>query len=236
MQKYLFIFLLSSLLGYAQTVEQVFKKLNTQYSAPQPLQYKSEYRLYKAENLKKAEEVYGGTYFKNAADDTFVTIGDMEILNTRKLNLKVSNSERAIVISNPVNVIRGELDMKQVLNLCTIRDFKKILSGWQIALIPKKYSNLPYSLIVIDVNKEYFLQKQVFYYNSKMNFSKDYRRSDDHLPRLEITFREYSRTNPSKSVFSTARYFNTVKGQLVFGAKYKNYEVTDQRIVSNPIK
>lgn len=220
-------------LAHTQTVNEVFQRLAKQYSLAQPLQYKSNYSLYKDFNSKKVEQSYKGIYYKNERNEIYTKIGDTEILNSKAVHLKISSEEKAIEISAPVSNYAGDFDMKPLLDLCKIEKFTDFKSYWEITLLTKTYSSLPYSKIVIQVTKNYFLQKQIFYYNSAVNFSTDYRKPDPHYPRLEIVNTNFNRSPVNASIFSTKTYFTTsAKKQIILAERLKKYEIIDQRVVS----
>ncbi|MHC0439216.1 hypothetical protein [Flavobacterium sp. 3-210] len=221
-------------LAHAQTVNEVFQKLAKQYSLAKPLQYQSTYSLYKDFDSKKIEETYKGVYYKNDRNEIYTKIGDTEILNSKAIYLKISNSEKAMEITNPIPNYAGDFEMKPLLDLCKIEKFVDYKSYWEITLVAKPYSSLSYSKIVVQITKNYFLQKQIFYYNTVINFSKDYRKPDPHYPRLEIIHKNFNRNAVNASIFSTSTYFTTTaKKQIVPAEKLKKYEIIDQRVISN---
>lgn len=220
--------------GYSQTVTDVFKKLGQQYSAAKPLQYQSKYMLYKDFDSKKIEESYNGSFYKNSQNEIYMKIGNTEILNSKTVNLKISHPEKAIEISNPIPVYFGDFDMKPLLELCKIEKFTDYKTYWEITMTSKPLSSLPYSKIVVRVSKTYFLQKQVFYYNTATNFSKDFRKPDVHYPRLEIVYTNYNRNTINASIFKSSNYFiSSGKDGIVLSQRLKKYEIIDQRNNSN---
>ncbi|WP_149206114.1 outer membrane lipoprotein-sorting protein [Flavobacterium johnsoniae] len=220
-------------LAHTQTVNEVIQKISKQYSLAKPLQYKSTYSLYKDFDSKKIEETYKGIYYKNDLNEIYTKIGDTEILNSKEVYLKISNSEKAVEISNPVPNYNGDFDIKPLLQLCKIEKFVDYKTYWEITLTAKPYSSLSYSKIVVQVTKNYFLQKQVFYYSTAVNFSNDYRKPDPHYPRLEIVNTNFNRNAVNAAVFNTKTYFTTLaKKQIVPAEKLKKYEIIDQRVIS----
>src|SRR5690606_2877042 len=107
-------------------------------------------------------------------------------------------------------------------------------SYWEITMVAKSFSNLPYSKIVVQVTKSYFLQKQTFYYNTAISFSKDYRSPDPHYPRLEIINTNFNRNPVNASLFNPKTYFTiSAQKQIILVDRLKKYEVNDQRVISN---
>ncbi|TRX33703.1 hypothetical protein FNW52_14845 [Flavobacterium sp. ZT3R18] len=221
-------------MGNAQSVRTVFKKLGQQYSMAKPLQYQSKYVLYKDFDSKKIMESYTGVFYKNNQNEIYMKIGETEILNSKSVNLKVSHPEKAIEISTAVPTYFGDFDMKPLLELCKIDKFVDYKGYWEITMTAKPFSSLPYSKIEVRVSKTYFLQKQVFYYNTATNFSQDFRKPDVHYPRLEVIYANYNRKAVNASVFKNSSYFSTFgKDRIVLSPRLQKYEIVDQRNNSN---
>jgi hypothetical protein len=124
--------------------------------------------------------------------------------------------------------------MKPLLELCKIEKFIDYKSYWEITMTAKPFSSLPYSKIIVRVSKTYFLQRQVFYYNTATNFSQDFRKPDVHYPRLEIVYANYNRNAINASVFKNSTYFTALgKDGIVLSQRLKKYEIVDQRNNSN---
>lgn len=234
-QKSLFIigFLAICSFGYGQTVNEVLQRMGTQYSIAQPLQYNSNYALYKSADSKKIEQAYKGLFIKNASNELYMKIDQTEILNSKTINLKISHAEKAIEMADPMKNYFGNFDIKPLLELCKIESFKDLKTYWEITLVAKKYSTLPYSKIIVQISKKYFLQKSIFYYSTAVNFSKDYRAPKSYYPRLEVINTNFSRKAPNASLFATSYYLTNSKNKYVLADRLKNYEVIDQRNISN---
>lgn len=233
-KKIIFVWVLfTSCLAHTQTVNEVFQKFSKQYSASLPLQYKSNYALYKDFDAKKAEQSYKGTFYKNTKNEMYTKIGNTETLYSKTVFLKINHDEKIIEISDPIESSFSDFDMRALLNLCEVEKFVDYKSYWEITLGAKPYSGLSYSKIIVQISKDYFLQKQTFYYNTAINFSKDYRSPDSHYPRLEITNTNYNRNPVNASIFNSATYFLTAKKQIILSEPLKKYEIIDQRNISN---
>lgn len=220
-------------IGYGQTVNEVLEQMGKQYSSTQPLQYNSNYALYKSADSKKTEQAYNGFFSKNASNELYMKIDQTEILNSKTINLKISHSEKAIEIAYTMKNYFGNFDIKPLFELCKIESFKDLKTYWEITLVAKKYSTIPYSKIIIQISKKYFLQKSIFYYSTAVNFSKDYRTPKSSYPRLEVTNTNFSEKAPNPSFFATSYYLTISKNKYVPVDRLKNYEVIDQRNISN---
>ncbi|MDX6187721.1 hypothetical protein SGQ83_00015 [Flavobacterium sp. Fl-318] len=226
--------LLIGTIGHCQTVNEVLQQMGKQYSAARPFQYHSEYTLYKNAESKKIEQSYKGIFMKNAANEIYLKIDQTEILNSKTVNIKISHPEKAILLSDPIRNYFGSLDIKPLLEFCEIESFKDCKTYWEITLTAKNYSSLPYSRIIIQVSRKFFLQKSIFYYSSTVNFSKDYRMPKPSYPRLEVTNTNFSRKAVNATLFTSPYYFTSCgKNICVLASRLKQYQVIDQRNISN---
>jgi hypothetical protein len=226
---FLVIGFLLSITMSGQSVGDVFKKMSAQFTAPKVLQFNTTYNLYKDYKTKVVHQTYSGSFLKNASNDIYMKIDKTEFINTKKLSFKINHGEKAMIISNRQEFSTGEFDISKLIDFCKISSFKDFKSYWEIILVPKELSGLDYSQIVINVSKNYLLQKQVFYYNTSMNFSKDYKNQTLSNPRLEILYSSNNK-NVNLSKINTDLYFTINKDNKVsVTAKYKSYEVSDKR-------
>ncbi|KLT67778.1 hypothetical protein [Flavobacterium sp. ABG] len=227
-------FLTIATTGYSQTANEVLQQMSKQYSRTEPLQYNSNYVLYKTAESKTIEQAYKGIFIKNVANEVYMKIDQTEILNSKTINVKISHSEKAIQIADPVKSYFGSFDIKPLLDLCKIEAIKDFKTYWEITLKAKNYSNLPYSKIVVHISKKYFIEKSIFYYSTAVNFSKDYRSPKSYYPRLEVINTNFNRKAVNNTLFTTKNYFVAVnKNKPVPAERLKNYEVIDQRNSSN---
>lgn len=214
----------------AQTVNEVFKKVNAQFTAAKPLQFNTKYNLYKDHKSNVVHQSYTGMFLKNASNEVYMKIDKTEFINANKLSLKINHSEKAMLIANKQEFSTGDFDVSKMLDFCTISSFKDLKAYWEIVLIPKELSGLNYSKIVLNINKKYLIQKQVFYYNTGINFSNDYRKQELNYPRLEILYSNHNDKVVNFSKINTNVFFTINKNNKVSATPmYKSYEVTDKR-------
>jgi len=214
---------------HAQTAEEVLAKVNTKYSAAQCLSYNTTYNLYKKADATKVYQTYKGSFTKNSNADIYVKIGETEFYNTKFINVMVSHKEKIIISSKPQPLSQQEYNIKSLLSMFTEGTIKDKQSHWEIELLPKPFSSLPYFKLVLHIGKDYYLKKQVFYYSEGTDFSTDYRKPDINYPRLEIVIGKPSLQPVPQSKFSVSQYFTIVSKSIKPTAKYANYELIDQR-------
>jgi len=219
----------------SQTVNEIFSRLQQQYASAKPLQYKSSYALYKDANTENPYESYKGIFLKNISNEIYLKIDNTEIINSKQANIKIVHSEKAIIIAATLPGYVGEFDPSSITNYCTLSSFKDYKTYWEIVLATKKLSSLPYSKIVVHVSKDYLLKKQVFYYNTGIDFAKNYKKSEIHYPRLEIIYDSYNRNPVNANLFKMTTYFSSFGKEIKAIDKLKNYEIADKRAVSHKI-
>lgn len=228
--RYLIISLLFVCSLYGQTASEVLKMANDKFNASKTLQFNTRYNLYKKHSDVKVHQTYDGLFMKNALNEVYMRIDKTEFLNTNRFNVKISHYEKAILVSDKQPLSMGDFDIKKIQKLCTISSFKTHKTHWEIVLIPKEFSGLNFSKIVIFMNKNHTISKQVFYYNTGHNFSKDYTKSELSNPKLEIVFTNYTSKLSDLLKLNANYVLSTGKNNKIIPAStFKKYEVTDIR-------
>lgn len=227
---FLLVFVILPIVSFGQTANDVLKKMNNNFIASKAIQFQTKYNLYKDHNTKTITESYNGLFIKNASNDVYMKIDNTEFINTSKSSLKVNHKEKAMMISDGQKFSTGEFDINKLLEYSKINSFKDYSSYWEIILVPKEFSGLNYSKIILNIAKNYLIQKQVFFYNTNMDFSKNYRKQELSTPRLEILYSNYTYTNTHSAKINTAKFFIVNKENKVLATSaYKSYEVNDNR-------
>lgn len=234
MRKILIIFLLffCSTIGFTQTVEQVLSLVSKEYSKKEYLQFSTKYNLYKNKENKKSYESYNGIFKKNKKNEIYQKIDQVEILWNNNYSLKVNHPDKYITLSLSQPVTTGEIDFKELADYCKIKSFKKNGNTWELQLEPQAFSSLPYSKIVITINSKYFITKQLFYYNTPIDFSSDYRNQKLDYPVLEIINSNFNRGVISDAYFNVKKYVTEVKNTIKVSNEFNTYTLEDLREIS----
>lgn len=227
---FLLIGFLFSIFVSGQTASDVLAGVSKQYESAKPIQFNTQYNLFKDSKSTVVHQTYMGTFQKNSTNEIYMKIDKTEFLNTSKYSIKVSHNERAMIVANKQEFATGDFDINKLLVYCTIGSFKDYKVYWEIVLINRQYSNLDYSKIVLNINKNYTIRKQIFYYNTQLNFSNDYRKQDFSSPRLEIEYSNHNNKEVSPSIFNSNSFFTVSKANKILPSiKYQNYQVDDNR-------
>jgi len=233
MRKY-FLYIIIGLLAHVsmqgQTVDEILLSVHEQYSLNKTLQFKSTYNLYKTKASTDIEESYQGEFYKNKADSYFMKINHTDILSTPQVNLRISHDEKAILVTNPENRVNTDFDIKSMLISYDRKLVKDHGKYWEIILSAKKISSEQYYKIILHVAKDYLLNKQVFYLANRINFSKDFRKSDLSQPVLEVIYKDYTRNDNTENRFNSSNYLNiSNSGKITLSNKINGYELIDER-------
>lgn len=228
---FLVLIFVSHFLG-AQTVQEVLNNVNKEYSKKMPLSYKVKYNLYKSKEQDKIYESYNGFFKKNEKNEIYQKIDQTELLWNNNFCLKVIHPDKLMTLSFSQPISTGEINMNDLYQFCSVKSFNKKKDLWELTLEPKAFSGLPYSKIVVWIDKKYFIKKQLFYYNTGINFSGDYKKQDVNLPVLEILYSDYNRNAIENSFFNISQYLTISKDKITVSDRYKGYILDDQREIT----
>ncbi|AWM12417.1 hypothetical protein NHF50_00170 [Flavobacterium sp. NRK F10] len=229
---FLIVIVLFSQLFVAQTVQEVLNNVNKEYTKALPLNYSVKYNLYKNKDSKKITESYSGIFKKNEKNEIYQKIDEVEFIWNNNFCLKVIHPDKLMTLTSSQPIITGEIDMKSLEQFCKVKTFYKKGDSWELTLEPNQFSGLPYSKMVIWIDKRYFIKKQLFYYNTGIDFSSDYRKQDISLPVLEIIYSDFSRNSVPNDLFDVKKYIAVTKDNIIVTEKYKEYYLEDQREIT----
>ncbi len=228
MKKYIFFYLfLIYYNSYSQTLQEVLNQVNKNTSDARPLQFESNYNLFKNENDKKPHESYKGFYVKNAKNDCYLKIGENEFFNNEKICLRVIPKDKMVIIASPNIFIAKEFELKTLLEEFSIKSFTIKNETWELTLNAKPLSGSDYSKIIIQIGKDYFIKKQSLFYKNGINFSKKYNKQEISYPVLTVDFINYSRIIKEPNVLSIDKYLIFSNNKYL--SKIKNYKLVDDR-------
>ncbi|NHN27984.1 hypothetical protein FIA58_020080 [Flavobacterium jejuense] len=234
MKKILTLFLITftSVFINAQNAEEVLNKLNVVYSENSPLQFETKYNLYKNKSSKQIYETYNGVFKKNEKNEIYQKIDKTEFIWNKKMCLSIFHPDELMMLSFSQPISTEQFDLKKLLEICSIKSFINKGKFWELIIENKPFSGLEYSKIVIQINKNYFIQKQLFYYNTSINFSKDFNKQDLDLPVLEIVYSNFNRNKIENSFFDFSKYIVESKNGIQPSKAYSNYVLEDQREIT----
>ncbi len=214
----------------AQSVNDILSNVYKQYSAKEALQFDTSYDLYKTFEATAKHQSYTGKFYKNEAHEVYMKIDNTEMLSNKEVNLKISHSEKAILIDFPDLKVSEEYNMSELLKVYKAGDLKDNKTYWEIELLAN-HIGLPYTKIILHISKDFLLKKQTFLYADAINFSENFRKSDIHSPRLEVIYSNYSRESIVENKFKTSNFLEFKNNKpLVSSKDLKGYELLDNRV------
>lgn len=226
------LFIFCSSLGFTQTVEQVLNLVSKEYSKGEYLQYSTKYNLYKNKDAKKTYESYSSVFKKNKKNEVYQKIDQVEIIWNNSYSLKVNHPDKYMSLSLSQPLATGEISLKDLKEFCKIKSFEKKGNGWELVLEPQIFSSLPYSKVVVSINSKYFIAKQLFYYNTPIDFSNDYRNQNLDYPVLEIINSNFKRETISEAYFNVKKYVTEMKNGIKVSNEYSDYSLDDLREIT----
>lgn len=214
---------------YSQTAEEVLVNVSKVFDKNNFLSFKSNYNFFKSHSSKTPMETYPGIY-KKKGNNLYQKIGQTEFVIIGDKSLKIVNSEKTMMtFHTSQSMNQNQFDFKLMKTMFTVKSLKDKKSYWEIELEAKQFSTVSYGLIRLIVDKNYRVKKQIFYYNTAINFSKSISKSDIDYPRLEIDISDYS-TNPiDLSYFDISKYVLISKQGINPIGKYSNYKLITQK-------
>lgn len=221
-----------STFSYSQSVDEVLKKVAQEYSDTKPLQFNTKYNLYKNSSQKKVFESYVGQFKKNEKNEVYQKIDQTEFIWNKNICLKVVHPDKLmnLTISQPLEM--KSFDIASLKEWCDVKSFVDRKSHWELTLTTKAFSSLPYSKIVIHIGKNYFIQKQLFYYNSAVDFSTDYRIQNLDYPVLEIINSNFTRKNELSTHFDINKFIEEKNRVIKASKEFQSYIIEDHREIT----
>lgn len=222
----LIVFILSIQIQ-AQSVKEILEKVQ-QKNAVFNYKVSLKYRLYKGLSGDKILEEFNGVIIKEGTR-YYNKIHHTETIMTKKFFVKVNHDEKAIIYAK--KTIKKQTD--------NITDISKLLTHfenpnvktkdefWVVEMLTKEYSPLPFSKLVITINKkDYTVKKQVLILSQLTNFAKEIDKNDINLPRIEMLFKDYRITTKNDlTVFDKSNYISVNNNKIVASNNLKNYDI-----------
>jgi hypothetical protein len=188
-----------------------------------------DYNLYKNFESRNIFQAYKGLYSKNEGNDIYLKVNTTEYFLTENLSAQINHDEKIIFITGTKKIKRDEFNVLMILDEFNPGFFREEKNYWEIELLGKPFSGLPYARIVIQIGKDFFIQKQVFYYSTGTDFSKDYTKPDIQFPRLEIICSQPQDALESAYRFDSSKYFTISDNNVKLSAQCIDYTLVDRR-------
>ena len=227
-----FVLICFTSLTYSQSIDEVLKRVATEYSNSKPLQFNTKYNLYKNNKQKLVFESYIGEYKKNEKNEVYQKIDETEFIWNKNICLKIVHPDKLINITLSQPVEMKNFDIQSLKEICDIKSFTDKKVYWELILTTKAFSILPYSKIIIHIGKNYFIQKQLFYYNTAIDFSSNHRKQELEYPVLEILYSNINRKQISNIFFNINKYIEEKNKNIKATKAFQSYTIEDHREIT----
>ena len=194
------------------------------------LEYSCTYALYRGHASDSVYESYGG-YVYRSGGCLYQKIGLTEFIYGKDFSLKVSHDEQAVGLADVQKTPVLGIDTEEALKECSDILVEDGGTYYELRLIIKNTSRLPFSLISMRIDKRtYQLGQLDLYYTLVEDFSLSNRQTDLQAPHMRITFSDLS-TAPGarESLFSIATYLQKDDQTFIPAGICKGYELIDNR-------
>lgn len=226
----LFLLFFLTVSGYAQSskVSSLMERYAAALKTHKEYQVTISYQIYRGFESTTPHDRVTGVLYKNQGD-TYSNMGEAEIISTGSNYIKINHKEKAMLVSQPIaNANQYDINLVELYKYLDVSLLKETESFYRLEFKPKGLTQLPFSSLIIDLDKKtYLIKRQLFEYFSKMNFSKDYQKPDYDHYKLEIVYEKYRMSNfsISQKAFDVSSYIKDIKGKKVVAPKYKGYEL-----------
>ncbi|RED45638.1 hypothetical protein [Seonamhaeicola aphaedonensis] len=212
--------------GYCQTVERILASCETQLDSNTEFHNKMTYTLFKSHTDNEVIEKMSGVSAKKK-DTYYSKIGPTEFIFSPLLTLKISNPEKAVVISNPTfneNLFNVRITSKLLehFNAQQVIDHEGF---WECILDPIT-NDSPYSKYIIHISKkDYRLLRQILYLSDPILYKDNNGNPFNEPQRLEIAFSKRSKTELPKDTFDVNTYVQLIDNQYIPSPRISGYKI-----------
>lgn len=175
-------------------------------------------------------------YFKKDKNNYHSFLLGIHTIQNSKYRISVDSTAKIMMVANNDNNSiwdnYGLQDYKDILSICST--IKMINVGTdKLYRLEFKEPN-PLTAHEFVMSAEGILKKITWYYAKEVQKDPEDKNSAKGKPRLEITFSEYKKNSSiPKNEFDENIYFTRNDKRLVLTDRYKQYELSDQRLIAN---
>jgi len=211
---------------HSQNIKEILTHIQQEVST-NDFKVNLKYQLFKGVDGEKSLESFDGIYLKSGVN-FYNKIKNTETIVGNDFMVKINHDQKAMLYDN------FEIDKSKptdMLNLTILlKNFESpsvqdLGETWKCEMTAVEYSQMPYSKVVLFVDKKtYRIKKQILFLTSIMNFSDD--ATDFNIPRLEIEYSNYTSVNATdKLLFKREKYISIKNNKIIPSSRFKEYEI-----------
>lgn len=214
---------------FAFTSKQFLKNIRNNYDQLKAVDLEIGYQLYKGHTGTNLVEEYSSVY-KRLNNQSYRKIGNTELINTTNQSLNINHENKQIILSKPSQTELLEVNIKETLKWCKDIKITEKNGEKSLHLILKSRTDIPYSSILVKVDKNFWIENLTFYYAVKMDFSSSYFAPDLAYPKMVVTYGKLKKKWKDKEkLLNTDRFIDQTAGELKLKEMYQNYQLIDLR-------
>jgi len=207
----------------------VLEKIKANYDDLSSLSLNFNYKLYKGFESDSITQEYTSEFCR-IEDFSYRKIGNIELMSNSDYSVNVNHEERTIILSNPSKVELMDANIETSLRYCSDIKIVEQDEGLAISLIIGAKTDIPYSVIQLKVDKNFWIQEVVMLYSSQLNFSDDYFTKDMAYPKLVVSYGKLKKKyKDSDNLLSSERYLEITDDLIKPSAWLTGYKILDLR-------
>lgn len=217
-------FLISSY-GSAMDVQEVIRNMQKVY-AQKELEYKCNYTLFKGHSTDEVYQSYNGYIYKSQGM-LYQKINQTEQVYAKDFALEIDQDEKTISMGNAIQLPEVNFNLDAIFNECDKKLLEVKGNYYEVKLILKATSSLPFSEIVLNINKENFQLIQMdMYYSIVQDFSEKSRQEDLQYPHLKISMSHFTASPVRQdALFLLSTYVKKAGNTDTPSEKYTGYTI-----------
>lgn len=208
-------------------IVEFLKKSKLYYDTIKEFKLNTSYNLYLGYNSKNVAESYKGVLLKKG-NEYYSKIGATEFVYLKKASIKIDNeSKRMQYTSATSQDVAMVYDMVKYTSHFTSFELKSTSSQWICILKTGDIAFVPYSKIIIHINKKDFtVDKQELFLLNQVK-TKEKGKTVYYYPKLVLTFQEIDLNYKSDTFFSLSNYIRLKDGKVYPAKKNSAYKIVD---------
>lgn len=213
----------------AQIVE-ICKKARGKYDNTKAFSFNTVYKLYSNYTTKSVTTQYNGAAAKRG-NTYYAKINNTEFVKWSDLYLKIDNDLKLMQVDKT-----GEeatdieiYDLTKMMANFKDFDLTSNSTSWICTLTAPKITFVPYSKVIIHINKaDYTISKQILYLLQQTSYKDKKGKKVYSYPRVEVTFSNFQASvGPYEPKFSKGLYISTKGKKYVTANKYSTYQIVE---------
>lgn len=216
----------------AQDAKTYLDRINANYLNLTAMELTLDYQLFRGHKGTEVLDSYANVMHLTPTGSHRKVYTD-EVVTSDSLMLVLDHEFKTMQLSTytPASIAFVDEKLKNNLTNCEDIIVREKDNGLRtIQLTFKEKSTVPYSLVRVTIDKDYWIKHITFYYATQLDFSQNTFNPDYDFPRLEVTYTALKKNwKDKKGITSLTNYIALTDGVYRPTALYKDYKLIDIR-------